>query len=269
MSWKATGYVKTLDGMTRSEKLILLIISDYYNEEHGRAWPSVSRLATDAMLTQRQTYRLLESLQRKGFLEIQHAGPGRRSNQYRFPGLVDPHPSQNDTPVMGDRSDLTSHTNVTVSEPSTEEEPRKLFAAIQTKISEIDGLAVEFEIRNIDQYLAKFTGQLPAVDPSNLAWFVAFLDQIRRRFLFSETRAPLRVPSLGRLRAIFPYVREWHEFKTNDWQAAERRWQQVLIAFSESGPRDGSRVLDAICEHLPEVFDAFAQADAIVYSGVD
>jgi hypothetical protein len=38
------------------------------------------------------------------------------------------------------------------------------------------------EIRNIDQYLATFTGQLPPLDASDLPWFVACLDRIRRRF---------------------------------------------------------------------------------------
>ena len=85
MSWKAAGIVKALThGLTRSEKLVLLILADYYNEEDGRCDPSLKRLADEGLLSTRQTIRLLDGLEAKGFLIIvQRREDGHQaSNQY-------------------------------------------------------------------------------------------------------------------------------------------------------------------------------------------
>ena len=86
MSWRASGYVKTLTGMTHTEKLVLMILGDYFDESLQYAWPSISRLAGEAMLTERSTIRILQQLEAKGLLAIERGG-GRESNHYRFPDL--------------------------------------------------------------------------------------------------------------------------------------------------------------------------------------
>lgn len=81
MSWKAAGKVKELtENLSRSEKLLLLVIADYHNDATGRCDPSISRLAVEALMSPRTAYRALARLKDKGFLEIQ-ARQGR-SNQY-------------------------------------------------------------------------------------------------------------------------------------------------------------------------------------------
>lgn len=96
MCWTASAYVKKLtaapDGtpITRSEKMLLFVLADYYNaDEHG-AWASMEALATDAMLSVRQAQRLCRSLVTRGVLGLEpRIDPlyGQRSNWYTLPTL--------------------------------------------------------------------------------------------------------------------------------------------------------------------------------------
>jgi hypothetical protein len=94
VSWKATAHVKELthapDGkrLTRSEKFLMLIIADYYNDEYGCAWPSVKRQAEDALMSERQVQRLHTSLKNKKALHI--TPRTGKPSLYRFPGLMKP-----------------------------------------------------------------------------------------------------------------------------------------------------------------------------------
>lgn len=151
---------------------------------------------------------------------------------------------------------------------TTEEDPRALFRAIQSKIVADNGPAIEFEIRNIDRYAAAFTGSLPAVDPADVGWFISYVDQIRRDIFQTDHVAPLKVPPPGLLRAVFPHVREWRAMRHEDFRASERRWREVFLNVLGSGPRDGSLLLYEICRDIPAVFEGFTQEANIVYSGV-
>ncbi len=97
MSWKATAYAKTLDSVTRSEKLVCLIIADYYNDEQQAAWPSVPRLAREARMSERQARRVIHALEAKGILRVVRRPPA--PSFYRFPALsgdpdtMSPHPT--------------------------------------------------------------------------------------------------------------------------------------------------------------------------------
>lgn len=125
MSWKATAYVDGLtEGLSRSEKLVMFIIADHHNPEKGIAWPSVPRIANRAMLTEQHTYRVLRSLENKGFITKVQGG-GRASNQYTFPGLeIDP--QQNVTPNIDVGGALTSPLRRTDKEPSVDDDQSQL-----------------------------------------------------------------------------------------------------------------------------------------------
>lgn len=85
MSWRATAFIKTIrENLTRSEKLVLLILADYHNDETGQCDPSLQRLATDCLSSKRNIIRILQSLERKGFLAIceRFAERQNTSNQY-------------------------------------------------------------------------------------------------------------------------------------------------------------------------------------------
>jgi hypothetical protein len=96
LSWQATSYVKTLkiaqDGsaVTRSEKLLLLILADYHNTEQKAAWPSANTLAVDTLLTVRHVRRVLASVKKKGVLctsQRLHTDGHFDSNLYHFHAL--------------------------------------------------------------------------------------------------------------------------------------------------------------------------------------
>jgi hypothetical protein len=183
-------------------------------------------------------------------------------------------------------SSITETTVTETTQISREEDARNIFTAIQDRIVAEGTDEVEFEIRNIDQYVAKFKGTLPPVDLDDLSWFVVYLDRIRRKYLGpSAIVAPLRIPAPGLLKAIFPRVREWHDQVVAKPQASQRLWHEVLITFSADAedelfthamtgtyagatPRDWSMVLYKICTDLPGVYEAFAREAAIIYTKV-
>lgn len=95
MSWAATAYAQKLrrasngEPITIGEKLIMIILANYYNEEKGFAWPSLSRLADETLYSRRGLVSALQSLERKGLLHIvRHPDATKRvTNHYRFPEL--------------------------------------------------------------------------------------------------------------------------------------------------------------------------------------
>ena len=87
MSWRATAWAKQWredSGITATEKLLLLILADYHDEERDVAWPAVLTLAGDALLKERQTRTLLGALQRKGFIAIDRKAGPFGANLYRL-----------------------------------------------------------------------------------------------------------------------------------------------------------------------------------------
>lgn len=70
MSWKATAWAKEVSGISRSEKLLLLVIADYYNEDEKAAWPSLASLATHALMSRRHVMRLLAKLEERGVVKL-------------------------------------------------------------------------------------------------------------------------------------------------------------------------------------------------------
>lgn len=116
MSWSASAYVRTLttaptgEKITRSEKLLLMVLADRYNEDEGCAWPSLKNLAADALMSRSHACTLLTALERKGVItrERQWRGPKERENTvYRFAHKD----SQGGSPVngLGTKSSSVAH----------------------------------------------------------------------------------------------------------------------------------------------------------------
>lgn len=102
---KAVGYVKEMlvapngETLTPAEKLVALVLADYYNSELGYAYPSIERLAAESLVGDRHCRRIIKQLETKGVLSIETGG-GRFANRYNFPGLaVGPLPPVADAPV--------------------------------------------------------------------------------------------------------------------------------------------------------------------------
>ena len=96
MSWRASGHVKNLvegingEKISRSEKLLLLIIADYYNDSYECAWPKIADLAEQAMLSPRRVRELQRSCEEKGLITISERrllNGSNDANEIRFPGL--------------------------------------------------------------------------------------------------------------------------------------------------------------------------------------
>src|SRR5260370_32429041 len=93
MGWQATAFVKSLKVspsghlINRGEKLILLLLADYTDPYTGVAWPSVNLLAKDGLYERRQVTRILNSLEKKGFISTIHS-LGRVVNRYNIAGLI-------------------------------------------------------------------------------------------------------------------------------------------------------------------------------------
>ena len=96
MSWVATSYVKKLrvapngEVITKGEKLVLFVLSDYYHDESGYAWASLSHLAQESLHTRSGVIKTLQALEQKGVLAIlrsEDAATKRVTNRYRFPAL--------------------------------------------------------------------------------------------------------------------------------------------------------------------------------------
>ena len=101
MSHRASAYAKTLimlpatgKKLTASQKLLLMVLADYYNDEEKAAWPSMARLAKESLISRRHAITVLQDLAEGGVLEIEHrkaADGGNRSNRYR---LIEIDPSE-------------------------------------------------------------------------------------------------------------------------------------------------------------------------------
>ena len=67
MSIDALRWAWKVQDISSAEKLVLLAYSDRANEDH-EAYPSWRRLELDTCLDRKTIYKVLQSLQQKGFL---------------------------------------------------------------------------------------------------------------------------------------------------------------------------------------------------------
>jgi hypothetical protein len=98
MSWQAAAWAKgvthSADGTKKlkpSEKLALLLIADYYNDEERMAWPSIRRLADECVSSISTVYRSIATLEEYGLLQITERFNERGaqlSNAYTLPLIV-------------------------------------------------------------------------------------------------------------------------------------------------------------------------------------
>jgi Helix-turn-helix domain len=72
--------------ITCSEKLILFVLAGCYNEDYHQAWPSVHRVATASLMTERHAPRFLRPLEAKGLIQIVRRHGSGNTNTYRVAG---------------------------------------------------------------------------------------------------------------------------------------------------------------------------------------
>jgi len=88
MSWKATAFVKELrDGLTMTEKFVLLMLAEYHQTDSKLSWPSTKTLAFDCLIEERSVKRILGRLEEGGFIERVRGGGQGHTTAYKFTGL--------------------------------------------------------------------------------------------------------------------------------------------------------------------------------------
>ena len=80
--FKALACAATDARLSRGDLGCLAVILDRYNVQEGAAWPSITRLASEANLATRNVVNSIRKLVEHGYLEIEHGGIGK-SNRYR------------------------------------------------------------------------------------------------------------------------------------------------------------------------------------------
>lgn len=89
MSIKAFRWAKDQRGLPSSEKFVLIMIADHYNDEWHRAWPSHATLGEETGLSVPTVKRAIRALASRGLLQVEawqlNEGGGWLSNRYLLP----------------------------------------------------------------------------------------------------------------------------------------------------------------------------------------
>ena len=70
MSFQILGHVIHNVSLPATQKLVLIVLADFYNEESGKAWPSQDTLCTVTGLSLRSINRVIRELKRKGHIKV-------------------------------------------------------------------------------------------------------------------------------------------------------------------------------------------------------
>lgn len=71
MSLGAYKWAKAVENIPPLEKWLLVTIADFYNEEHGNAWPGRTTLCKQTGMSLRSISRITDSLENRGLIRIQ------------------------------------------------------------------------------------------------------------------------------------------------------------------------------------------------------
>jgi len=90
MSVEATTWVWKHSATRGNNRLVLLAIADWADDDGGNAWPSVRKLAEKCLLSESTVHRIIRELSEAGQLEVERhqgggvdLGPHHRPNRYR------------------------------------------------------------------------------------------------------------------------------------------------------------------------------------------
>lgn len=98
MSIKISSLVWKLDGLTATQKFVLLRLADFADDDGGSVFPSVPKVATDCGLTDRAVQKAIRSLEEVGLLVLVHEAvfSKRRPREYRIAIAGEPDAPVND-----------------------------------------------------------------------------------------------------------------------------------------------------------------------------
>ena len=105
MSFKILGHVIHNVSLPPTQKLVLIVLADFFNEESGKAWPSQETLCRVTSLSRRTINRALRELEKKGHITTSKE---RTSGQYPHSIYRINHVSERHmVEKVGARNDLT------------------------------------------------------------------------------------------------------------------------------------------------------------------
>jgi DNA-binding transcriptional ArsR family regulator len=70
MSFKIIGHVIHNSSLPPTQKLVLIVLADFFNEKSGKAWPSQNTLCDVTGLSRRSINRALKALKKDGYITI-------------------------------------------------------------------------------------------------------------------------------------------------------------------------------------------------------
>jgi hypothetical protein len=115
MSWKATAYVKELrNGLSVTDKFVLLMLAEYHRTDQKNSWPSVATLSDDCLMSIRGVQQILARLVENDFIRRQIGGGRGNVTAYQIVGLdvVKGEPQTANTgSVNGDSLNETLHSH--------------------------------------------------------------------------------------------------------------------------------------------------------------
>lgn len=93
MGFHATSWVLKRSEARGLQRLVLIVLANYANDETGECWPSLATIAEEAKTSQLQAKRVISALVKDGYIKrFVNAAPdsripdGRKPNLYRFKG---------------------------------------------------------------------------------------------------------------------------------------------------------------------------------------
>lgn len=89
MSVQALSYVLERSEARLGDRLVMIAIANHADDHGSRAYPSVSTIAREARMSERQVRRSLRRLERTGELGTQEQGGRHGTNSYRIAGFDD------------------------------------------------------------------------------------------------------------------------------------------------------------------------------------
>ncbi len=253
MSWRASAWAKEQNGMSTGEKLLLLLVADYYNDEIGSAWPSTERLAKEAGMSVRNTLRLLAKLEQKGVIRISR--DSGRVNHYEM-GL-DFQEQVFEKTTRDKVSPVTKRvsTHDIAMSPEHKEPQKKIRERYEQVFEKVHN--VRHPINSPERYFAKFQGNVE-FDPRNVAAAIKVADSIR-----GERPEPLRVPPLKfwpNLDRVGAFLRK-ENGKLNRAALAEAFDGAFTKVVGNKGGEGWDNILDGVAQAPEEFLSVYREVD--------
>lgn len=73
------------EAITTTQKLLMMLLADYHNEEEGTAWPSMSTLSRQCLSDERTIQRAVKHLESCGLLAVERGTGNVRSTYFLLP----------------------------------------------------------------------------------------------------------------------------------------------------------------------------------------